>query len=1001
MSLRKRLSVFLFFIIIFILECHQTFGQYRFDSWTTDNGLPQNGIRGITQTPDGFIWFTTFDGLVRFDGVKFTVFNKNNTEGIINNRFSSIYCDKDGTLYANSSEGGTLTIYKNNTFTSYTAEEIPGHYIETIYPHKNGELGFLVTEGEKYERNWYVLRDGKFVFIEPFNESNYTVEYKGSAETLWDLTTKNITEKRNGFINIYNQKLEKIKFDKIALPDKNGGLWLGGSTLNYLKDGNVISFEKSKHVFPKNSDVHEFWEDDDGSIWFANGGPTQKGLGLVRYLDGEFSIFGKDQGLSDTSIFQAFKDREGSVWVATNIGINRLRKAVVKTYTAKDGLNGFEVYPILRDSKNNIWIGTTYGLTIYREGKFEPVKLKLTDKNSPEYEKWRDNKNLVVQSLLEDKNGKIWIGVSGGIYVAENGVVKLLYVGNNYSGHHVHAIRQDKDGNVWAATNKGVLLFLDYQLKHSYSVADGLPNEFMTTIFEDSNGKLWFGGFGGLSEFKDGKFVNYTTKEGLVGNYIRTIYEDKEGVLWIGTYGEGLSRFKDGKFTNYTIKDGLFTDDVFSIEEDKKQNFWICSNKGLYRVNRRELNDFADKKIDRIHSVNYGKEDGMLNNECNGGRQPASITDEDGNFWFPTQNGVIVVNPENDVPNKLPPSVVIESATVEREKVNIQKGLSIHPGQRNIEINFTAISSIKPEQIKFSYKLEGHDSDWIDVGTRRIAYYSSLPPGNYVFKVKAVNSDGIWNETGASLNLELKPFFYQTQWFYLTCIAIALFLLYIILKYSIYRFKSRERKLAELVSEKTEELKTANEELQHLANYDGLTKVANRRLFEEFLKNEWNRAIRSKTEVSLILLDIDHFKLFNDTYGHQTGDECLKKVAAALKEIIKRPSDLVARFGGEEFAIILGETPLDGAIKIANQAIENIKNLQILHSKSKTSEYVTISVGAVTTFANSNTPASDLIRAADRSLYRAKKTGRNRLIYNDLTLDFNDFSILEEHVTLP
>ncbi|HRH42287.1 MAG TPA: two-component regulator propeller domain-containing protein, partial [Pyrinomonadaceae bacterium] len=732
----KRLFVFLIFLL---LNCPQIFGQYRFDFWTTDNGLPQNGVRAISQTPDGYIWFTTFDGLVRFDGVKFTIFNKSNTKGIINNRFNGLYCDKDGTLYAISAEGGTLTTYKSGVFNSFTAEEVPERYIESVAPYKD-ELGVLVVGGENYDRSWYFLRDRKFVYSETLDKITHKFEQQGTNGTRWILSKENITELREGNATVYDDRLDKLQYTRPYLSDSKGGLWLGGFKLAHLQDGKIENFPADQYGFSKTGNFHQFWEENDGSFWFAQGGPSGEGVGLVRYQDGKFSTFGKEFGLSDSNIFCVFKDREGVIWLATNKGINRLRKQIIKTYNDKDGLNSSEVYPMLRDSKDNIWIGTTKGLTIYRNGKFEPVKLHQTDKNLPEYLKWKDD-SMAIQSLWEDRNGKIWIGVGGALYTAENGNIKLIH-----GGQHIYAIRQDKAGNVWAATNKGILLFQDYQLKTFYSVAEGLPNEMMTTIYEDSHGRLWFGGFGGLSEFKEGKFINYTAKEGLTGNHVRSIYEDADGILWIGTYGEGLSRFKDGKFVNYTIENGLFTNDVFAIQEDSHNNFWISSNRGIYHVNRQELNDFADGKIEKIHSSSYGKEDGMLNNECNGGRQPATLKDKNGKFWFPTQDGVAIVDSEFETSNPLPPSVVIESATVEKQPIEITNGLTVEPGQRNIEINFTGISSIKPEQIKFKYKLEGHDPDWVDAGTRRTAYYSSLPPGNYQFLVKAANSDGVWNE---------------------------------------------------------------------------------------------------------------------------------------------------------------------------------------------------------------------------------------------------------------
>lgn len=991
MSSPKRVVVFLLIIQFYLCfaESLQTFGQYRFDTWTTDNGLPQNGVREITQTPDGYLWFTTFDGLVRFDGISFTTFGKGNTKGIINNRFAKLYGDREGTLYATTMEDGVMTTYKDGVFTSYNSEQVPERYIKFIKPDENGELLFLVDTGDHLTETWYYLRDGKFVFKEKREKKDVVIKHQGKSGKTWTFTAKEIVENNNGNLTVYPYQVELFDSTSAGFEDREGGLWVEGYELIRLKDGKIEHLG-NKELFPSKTEIHSFWEESDGSIWFANGGPTSAGVGLVRYKNGQFSTFGKEAGLSDTSIFNVFKDREGTVWVATNKGLNRLRKSVITTYGTEEGLRGTEVYPIYRDRQENIWVGTTKGLNLYRNGKFEAVNFTQIGEIFSEVARWK-NAQMTIQSLLEDKHGKMWIGVSGGIYVAQNGKVEMLRVSE---GHHVHALLEDRNGTVWAATSKGILRFDDYQPSAFYTVKDGLPNEFMNLAFEDKQGNLWFGGFGGLSQFAGGKFINYTTKDGLGGNYIRSIMEDADGTLWIGTYDEGLSRFKDGKFTNFKAENGLYNNGVFAIEEDARGNFWISSNHGIYRVKRQELNGFADGKIDKITSVGYGTEDGMLSTECNGGRQPASIQDKDGKFWFPTQDGVVVIEPNNERYNGLAPSVIIESVMVERESVDFSKDLILEPYQKNLEINFTGISLIKSGQIKFKYKLEGYDADWIDAGTRRTAYYSHLPHGKYRFLVKAANSDGIWNETGASLNLNLHPFLYQTKLFILFCGLGGAIGLLTVWKISVYQLEARERKLAKLVAAKTEELKKANEELKHLANSDGLTKIGNRRRFEEFLADEWHRAVRFKTEISLVLLDIDHFKLYNDTYGHQAGDDCLQKVAEALAETIKRPTDLVARFGGEEFAIILGGTDAEGAINIAEQAMENIKNLKIPHNNSKTNEYLTISIGVATAFAKFEITEADLIKAADKALYRAKENGRNQIVSFDFLTQKT--SVLEE-----
>ncbi|HVZ23479.1 MAG TPA: two-component regulator propeller domain-containing protein, partial [Vicinamibacterales bacterium] len=620
-----RLSVLL--VVCLFVACVDASAQYRFDMWTTDNGLPQNGVRAITQTPDGYLWFTTFDGLVRFDGVQFTTFGSGNTKGIINNRFTDLYGTSDGTLYATTVEDGVLTVYRDGTFTSYTSAQVPGHYIQRMEPDAAGELRFLVEDEDRKTKSWYYLRKGRFVYVETIDAAHEAATVTGKDGTTWTVTPEQVVARRDGKTTTYPLGLTYPGFRLNVFADSHGTLWIGDYGLHRIVNGHVESFGAADGL-PRCL-YHSFWEAPDGSVWAATGGGATPGIGLVQYKDGAFHVWGGSSGLGDSSIFNVFQDREGTTWLATNKGLARIRKTALQTFSISDGLSGSEVYPLYRDRDDRIWIGTTRGLTIYDHDKFTPLDLQSDPHARPD-DQWRAPE-MSVQSLWQDPAGRMWVGIDGGIFIVENGKARLL---PQTKGDHVFAIHGDRDGNVWAATNKGMLRFRGDTLAQQITAHDGLPNEFMTLVFEDREGGLWFGGFGGLSRYDHGRITNYTAKDGLAGDYVRSIYEDRDGTLWIGTYSDGLSRFRNGRFVSYRKEDGLFSNGVFAIEADARGNFWISSNRGIYRVRRQDLEDFAAGRVAKVTSVGYGTEDGMRNAECNGGRQPASLTDAQGRFWF-------------------------------------------------------------------------------------------------------------------------------------------------------------------------------------------------------------------------------------------------------------------------------------------------------------------------------------------------------------------------------
>lgn len=333
----------------------------------------------------------------------------------------------------------------------------------------------------------------------------------------------------------------------------------------------------------------------------------------------------------------------------------------------------------------------------------------------------------------------------------------------------------------------------------AYSRADGLSGDIVDAITEDHEGNLWVGTLEGLSRFREGTFTNYHTGDGLANNTVLTVYEDHAGSLWVGTRN-GLNRFKDGRVTGYTSKDGLFDDTVYCILEDGRGNLWMSCNKGVFRVSKTELAEVAEGKRAAITSISYGTADGMESRECNGGFQPAGWKTRDGRLWFPTIKGVAVVNPESIKLNDLIPPVVIEQVLVDQKPVTADTAASLSPGKGKFEFHFTGLSYIAPEKVRFKYKLEGFDRDWVDAGTRRDAAYTNIPPGHYTFRVLACNNDLVWNEQGAAFNFYLRPYFYQTTWFYALCVIAAL-----LLGWAIYhiRVKQMRAQFAAVLAERS------------------------------------------------------------------------------------------------------------------------------------------------------------------------------------------------------
>ncbi|HWZ84958.1 MAG TPA: diguanylate cyclase, partial [Thermoanaerobaculia bacterium] len=650
--------------------------------------------------------------------------------------------------------------------------------------------------------------------------------------------------------------------------------------------------------------------------------------GLNRLKDGKFTAFTHKEGLVNDRVRTIYEDRDGSIWLGTRGGgLSRYRGGVFATFGPKEGLSGDFVRSVYEDGAGRLWVGTWGdGLDVLEGGRFRAFHA-------------RDGlPSEIVRCLYRDRAGTLWIGTDSGGLVSERGGKFTVYgTRDGLSGATVLAILEDRDGNLWLGTEGG-----------------------------------------GLDRFSHGKFTVFTPKNGLSDDTVLALYEDADGCLWIGTDGGGLNRLKDGKFTRFTRKQGLFDDVQYAILEDGRGNLWMSCSRGIFRVRRGDLEDLAEGKRDAVVSQSFGRADGMRSAECSGFTQPAGWKTRDGKLWFPTIEGAVVIDPDRIRTNTLAPPVVVEEVLVDRGPMPLAEEAELAPGRGDLEFHYAGLSFVDPDRVRFRYMLDGFDREWVDAGSRRVAFYTNIPPGRYTFRVRAANNDGVWSERDATVRFWLRPHFRQTRWFYGLCAVGLLLAGFGAARVRAARARARERELEHIVAERTLQLEEANSKLLQLSEVDALTGIANRRRFEETLAREWRRATRDELSLSLVMIDIDYFKAFNDAFGHQVGDQCLRRVASEIREALTRPGDLVSRYGGEEFAAILPSTPARGAHAVADMLRSRVEALATKHPGAP-SGVVTISLGVATTSPGHASSPEALVASADQALYRAKRAGKNRV----------------------
>lgn len=777
--------------------------NYTASYWDTELGLPHNAVKRILQTRDGYLWVGTSQGLARFDGLKFTHFTDRNTPGFGGPIITSLAETADGSLWIGTSVG--LTRYFGGVFTTFLEADglKSGLTVNTVCPAPDGSLWV----GGRYGITRVV--DGRLVS-----------DVDTSGHDL--LGMRNITV------------------------DRTGAMWVAAGTVGLRYEAGKFTRFGVAEGLPTHG-IETFRENADGVLVAA----TQ--TGLFHFVDGRFVPFERNDKLSTRRVGTIFVDRSGNTWIGSTGGLDRLHQGQVTPYVDRNGNRPGVVDAICEDREGCLWIGTGNGL--YR----------LLDRRAQTLSTEDGITGSLITTIRQTSDDAIWIGSWGnGVDRFAAGGVTHFSRGAPLSHDTVTCIYESKDGVKWFGNRVSSLDRLEGGKITTYVYQSGVAtSRYATAIYEDADGTLLLGianrGLlelrGGqiqpvagspvpptgtvwmINRLRDGRLVIGTTaglmertsegrwttlawQRGSNPLVVRELIEENDGTMWLATEGDGLVRRSGDKTYFYRSGDGMVDDTLFSVTDDGVGSLWVTSSRGIARVRKSELAEFDQHRISRIDCLVFGRVDGLLSGSTPGGNS-TGVKVKDGRILFATANGVAVIDPQKVKVNLQPPNVVIESVVVDDRQIPASGTIVIPPGANRVEIRYSSLSLIAPDRLRFRYQLKGSDPAVVEAGRERTAHYTHLDPGNYEFQVQGSNNDGVWNETGASLRITVKPRYYQTLWFRSVVAIGVVGLVGAALGLRVRQLKRKQRDLARAnaeldlrVRERTAELSRSNEELQ-------------------------------------------------------------------------------------------------------------------------------------------------------------------------------------------
>ncbi len=724
---------------------------YSIRTWQTEEGLPQNTVIAITQTRDGYIWIGTFGGLARFDGERFQNFQPNNTPSLSDGRISALFEDRDGVLWIGH-DSGKITRYYHGKFEAFDARNPSREKVTAIGTDTSNTLWFLRQDGtlDSFPATPVSLKSRS-----DDHQANCALA-RGSAGQTWITINGVVSQLRDG-------KLVPINFG----PARQSGFVMGigaaaDGALWVIRDGRVRKWgeghwreDRGPAPSRSNGTLTSVYELHDGTLAV---GTMDEGFYLI-FADGRKLHFDHSNGLPQNWVRSLYEDREGNLWVgAGSGGLLAVRPTAFTVLNPPDQWQGHTVLSVAPAPDGALWIGTEgAGLYRYLHGAWTI------------YDGSRGIINPFVWSVAASPGGDIWAGTWGGGVYQLQGENFVPAAGFDALSVPVLALQYtEKNRILWAGTGSGLACLKENKVTWPFRSPEGVTAN-VCALARDDHGGMWFGlSEGGLIRLAENKLTRFQKSDGLSSNSVQCLLVDGD-VLWIGTPDGGLNRFKNGHFSTIGINQGLASDVICHIEDDGRGYLWLSTHHGILRIAKTELNRCADGESTSVSGQVYDRNDGLPTIEYSGGLQAAGCKTTDGRLWFTSSKGLVSVDPAHIQLNPVPPPVLIESLRVDAQLIETTdasaKGIQLAPDHQRLEFQYTALSLAAANKVLFKYQLVGVDKGWVNAGSKRTAFYSHLPPGDYRFQVIACNNDNVWNNTGAALAFSVLPFYWQTWWF--------------------------------------------------------------------------------------------------------------------------------------------------------------------------------------------------------------------------------------------